>query len=87
MAINQKRFGNQMEKALEKFIQTAPDAPTQDKPAKQASAQNEDGVQITLRLSKEQLQRLTRMAKRQGIARASYIKRAVFLQLEGDEAK
>jgi len=44
-------------------------------------------VQITLRMSRADLARLTATAKRQGIARASYIKRAVFLQLEGDEAK
>lgn len=84
MAITKKPLVHEMESALQKFIQAAPDAP---RLAKSAQAPKEDGVQITLRLSRDQLERLTRMAKRQGIARASYIKRAVFLQLEGDEAK
>lgn len=88
MAIIKKPIVNQVESALQKFIQAAPDAPKLAKPAREKKAvAEEDGVQITLRLSRDQLERLTRMAKRQGIARASYIKRAVFLQLEGDEAK
>ena len=88
MAITKKPLVHQMESALQAFIQAAPDAPKPaPKPAREAKASEDDGVQITLRLSRDQLERLTRMAKRQGIARASYIKRAVFLQLEGDEAK
>ena len=50
-----------------------------------AKAQDDDSVQITLRMSREQLERLTEVAKRQGIPRASYIKRSVFIQLEVDE--
>lgn len=64
---------------VEKFIEAAPDG------AKRTKAQDEDSVQITLRLSREQLERLTQMAKRQGIPRASYIKRSVFIQLVADE--
>ena len=67
--------------SLDKFIQAAPDGD------QKASGKEEEGVQITLRLDKMQLERLTKMAKRQGIPRASYIKRAVFIQLETDEAK
>lgn len=70
----------QMAAALQKFIEAAPDG------SKKAVPEG-DSVQITLRLSREDLERLTKMAQRQGIARASYIKRAVFVQLEGDEAK
>jgi hypothetical protein len=87
MAITKKPLVHEMESALQKFIQAAPDAPKLAKPVREPKAAEDDGVQITLRLSRDQLERLTRMAKRQGIARASYIKRAVFLQLEGDEAK
>lgn len=66
--------------ALDKFIEAAPDG------AKAAAkAQDDDSVQITLRMSREQLERLTEVAKRQGIPRASYIKRSVFIQLEADE--
>lgn len=87
MAITKKPLVHEMESALQKFIQAAPDAPKLAKPVRAPKAAEDDGVQITLRLSRDQLERLTRMAKRQGIARASYIKRAVFLQLEEDEAK
>lgn len=90
MAIRKKRFNNQRENALQKFIGTAPDAPPPSQPAKSEpapKASDEDSVQITLRMSRADLERLTATAKRQGIARASYIKRAVFLQLVGDEAK
>ena len=66
--------------AVEKFIEGAPDGSQ----AKTASDVN-DGVQITLRMSKEQLDRINTIAKRQGIPRASYIKRAVFIQLDADE--
>ncbi len=77
----QDALGGQMAAALQKFIDAAPDAP------KARAKPSEDSVQITLRLSREQLERLTNMAKRQGIPRANYIKRSVFLQLEADEAK
>lgn len=66
--------------ALDRFIEAAPDG------AKK-SVEEGEGVQITLRMSKEQLERITKIAKRQGIPRASYIKRAVFIQLEADEGK
>lgn len=65
--------------ALAKFIEAAPDG------AKPTKAADDNSVQITLRLSREQLERLTNVAKRQGIPRASYIKRSVFIQLEADE--
>jgi predicted DNA binding CopG/RHH family protein len=68
--------------AIEQFIQGAPDAK-----APKAGKGEEEGVQITLRMSKEQLERISAVAKRQGIPRASYIKRAVFIQLESDESK
>jgi predicted DNA binding CopG/RHH family protein len=64
--------------ALDRFIESAPDGT-------KTKATADDGVQITLRMSKEQLERITAVAKRQGIPRASYIKRAVFIQLEADE--
>lgn len=69
--------------AIEKFIQGAPDG---QKTVVENKAE-EEGVQITLRMSKDQLERITAVAKRQGIPRASYIKRAVFIQLEADENK
>lgn len=68
--------------ALDRFIESAPDG------TKTKTVEGEwEGVQISLRLSKEQLYRITAISKRQGIPRASYIKRAVFLQLEEDELK
>jgi predicted DNA binding CopG/RHH family protein len=75
------------EKAIADFIQGAPDsripmgAPQTAKPA-QAT---EVAEQITIRIPKGLLDRATRMAERQGIPRASYIKRALALQLEEDE--
>lgn len=66
--------------AVEKFIEGAPDGSKGN-----AIIEGKDGVQITLRMSKEQLDRINTIAKRQGIPRASYIKRAVFIQLEADE--
>jgi predicted DNA binding CopG/RHH family protein len=63
---------------LEKFIEAAPDGT-------KIKTTDEESVQITLRMSKEQLERITKIAKRQGIPRASYIKRSVFIQLEEDE--
>lgn len=79
MTITKKPGGVSPVAALNKFIESAPDG---TKPAK---PQDEESVQITLRLSREQLERLTKVAKRQGIPRASYIKRSVFIQLEADE--
>lgn len=64
---------------LEQFIQAAPDG------VQKAAVPEEEGVQISLRMSREQLDRITTIAKRQGIPRASYIKRAVFLQVAMDE--
>lgn len=79
MAITKKPGSKPPAAALAKFIEAAPDG------AKPAKVQDDDSVQITLRLSREQLARLTQVAKRQGIPRASYIKRSVFIQLEADE--
>lgn len=77
------------EEAVERFIQGAPDAKATQVPhpaVSQASDEGEEGsVQITLRIGKEQLARITAIAKRQGIPRASYIKRAIALQLEADD--
>ena len=67
---------------VEQFIQAAPDG-TETR----GKQQEEEGVQISLRMSREHLERITAIAKRQGIPRASYIKRAVFLQVEADEGK
>ena len=65
---------------VDKFIEAAPDG------AKAKATDTEkDSVQITLRLTKAQLERLTRIADRQGIPRAGYIKRAAFIQLDADE--
>lgn len=66
--------------AADRFIEAAPDG-IKARPAQ------EEGIQITLRMSKEQLDRITAIAKRQGIPRASYIKRAVFMQVDTDEGK
>ncbi len=64
--------------AGEAFIQGAPDG-------KHATPDDDKGVQITLRMQKAQLEKVTAVAKRQGIPRASYIKRAIAIQLETDE--
>ncbi len=66
--------------ALNKFIEAAPDGTTPQK-------SDEESVQITLRMTRDQLERISKVAKRQGIPRASYIKRSVFIQLETDEAR
>lgn len=79
--------------AVESFINGAPDAKVVTAPRPQEDVlpplpnqdEEEGSVQITLRIGKEQLARLTAAAKRQGIPRASYIKRAIALQLEADE--
>jgi len=66
---------------VEKFIQGAPDG------VKTQANDDKDSVQITLRISKDQLERVTEMAKRQGIPRASYIKRAIAIQLDTDDKR
>jgi predicted DNA binding CopG/RHH family protein len=68
------------EAAAERFIQAAPDGMQ----GNTAGSEENRGVQITLRINKDQLDRVTAAAKRQGIPRASYIKRAIALQLEAD---
>ena len=81
MAITKKPIASSATtQAVEQFIESAPDGAKT-----KASAEEKDGVQITLRMSREQLDRLTEVAARQGIPRASYIKRAVFIQLQIDE--
>ena len=80
MAITKKPVAAAAAKpALDKFIEAAPDG------AGAAQPDGEASVQITLRMNREQLERIGRVAKRQGIPRASYIKRSVFIQLEADE--
>jgi predicted DNA binding CopG/RHH family protein len=79
MAITKKPGNIAAQPALEKFIEAAPDG------AKPVTQDNEESVQITLRMTRDQLDRISRIAKRQGIPRASYIKRSVFIQLEEDE--
>jgi predicted HicB family RNase H-like nuclease len=69
------------EAAVERFIQAAPDGAQISKDEPQESR----GVQITLRINPDQLAKVTAAAKRQGIPRASYIKRAIAIQLETDE--
>jgi len=80
MAITKKPSAPAPSKALDNFIERAPDGVKTNAPGDE-----KENVQITLRMSKEQLDRITRVAKRQGIPRASYIKRSVFIQLEADE--
>lgn len=70
------------EKAVETFIQGAPDAKPQSR-----SLDTEVSEQITIRIPKAILDRATKMAAKQGIPRASYIKRALTLQLIEDERK
>lgn len=79
MAITKKPAGITNTPAQDKFIEAAPDG------AKPGKPDDEGSVQITLRMSRDQLERISRIAKRQGIPRASYIKRSVFIQLETDE--
>lgn len=80
MAIT-KKPGNATQPALDKFIEAAPDG------ARPVAQDNEASVQITLRMTRDQLERISKVAKRQGIPRASYIKRSVFIQLEADEVE
>lgn len=79
MAITKKPGNIGAQPALEQFIEAAPDG------ANPVIASNEESVQITLRMTRDQLDRISKIAKRQGIPRASYIKRSVFIQLETDE--
>lgn len=79
MAITKKPGNVATQPALDKFIEAAPDG------AKPVTQDNEESVQITLRMTRDQLERISKVAKRQGIPRASYIKRSVFIQLETDE--
>lgn len=67
--------------AIERFIESAPDGAQM----KKENAGEGESVQITLRITKDQLERVTAVAKRQGIPRASYIKRAIAMQLEADD--
>lgn len=67
--------------AMERFIQSAPDG----NKTKESPAEEGRGVQITLRINPDQLAKVTAAAKRQGIPRASYIKRAIAMQLESDD--
>lgn len=67
--------------ALQRFIEGAPDGAQ----GKKEDAGEGESVQITLRITKDQLDRVTAVAKRQGIPRASYIKRAIAMQLEVDD--
>lgn len=69
------------EQDIEKFIQSAPDG----EKLKEGKEDDKGSEQITLRIAKDQLARLTEMAEKQGIPRASYIKRAIALQLAQDE--
>lgn len=74
------------EKAIADFIQGAPDSRTPPAaPTVRTTPTSEATEQITIRIPKALLDRATRMAERQGIPRASYIKRALALQLEADE--
>lgn len=79
MAITKKPGNIVVQPALNKFIEAAPDG------AKPVAQDYEESVQITLRMTRDQLERISKIAKRQGIPRASYIKRSVFIQLETDE--
>jgi predicted HicB family RNase H-like nuclease len=69
--------------AMERFIQGAPDG----RNAKEPPTEEGRGVQITLRINPDQLAKVTAAAKRQGIPRASYIKRAIAMQLDVDDKK
>lgn len=75
--------GPAAEQAIANFIQGAPDSGAAVAAPK--NTPNDVAEQITIRIPKALLERATRMAERQGIPRASYIKRALALQLEQDE--
>ena len=78
MAITKKpQSSAQTTAKVDSFIESAPDGNLKKK--------SDESVQITIRLTTEQLNRITAIAKRQGIPRASYMKRSVFIQLEQDE--
>ena len=68
-------------KPVKKVAEAKPKVKLGRPPGKTAA----DGVQITLRLSKAQLALITRIAKTQGLARASYIKQAVLLKIAADQ--
>ena len=70
--------------AINAFIQGAPDSQAGQKQT-EPSQSSEVAEQISIRVPKALLDRATKMAERQGIPRASYIKRALALQLEQDE--
>jgi len=72
------------QKREDQFIEAAPDGQNSGAVAS-ADGKKSDSVQITLRIGQSQLDRLTAIAERQGITRAAYMKRAVFIQLEIDE--
>jgi hypothetical protein len=71
-----------LKKREEQFIEAAPDGQNS---GDVVDGKKSDSVQITLRIGQSQLDRLTAVAERQGITRAAYMKRAVFIQLEADE--
>ena len=79
MGITKKPGNIAAQPTLDNFIEAAPDG------AKQVTQDHEESVQITLRMTRSQLERISKIAKRQGIPRASYIKRSIFIQLENDE--
>lgn len=72
------QFGGQMATALQKFIERAPDGVD----STSAAPVESDSVQITLRVSRDDLARYDETAKRQGMTRSAFIKRAAILQLE-----
>lgn len=67
-------IGDQMAEALQKFIDAAPDGV----PAKRAVAP--DSVKLSLRIRLDELAGLDQAARRQGLTRSAFIKRAVLLQ-------
>ncbi len=68
-------LAEQMEAALQKFIAAAPDgAPV--KPA----APVPDSVKLSLRIRTEDLAQVDQAARRQGLSRSAFIKRALMLQ-------
>jgi predicted XRE-type DNA-binding protein len=68
-------LAEQMEAALQKFIAAAPDG-VSAKPAAPAT----DSVKLSLRIRTEDLVALDQAARRQGLSRSAFIKRAVMLQ-------
>ena len=68
-------LAEQMEAALQKFIAAAPDGG----PVKPAAPVAES-VKLSLRIRTEDLAQVDQAAKRQGLSRSAFIKRAVMLQ-------